>query len=309
MRKGGLEPPRREPLDPKSSASANSATFARKSDCADLWGLCQHHAGMSIDTATVSFAHKLADTAGEVIRPYFRQKIEISDKGLARGTVFDPVTAADKGAEQAMRAIIERDRPDDGILGEEFPEKKSENGFRWVLDPVDGTRAFITGRHEWGSLIALEENGLAVLGILDQPVLHERFIGVNGEAALIAENGRISLHVRSCADLSDAVVCATHPDAYFSITEGEAFRRVQRVARMSRFGGDCYLFGALALGFIDVIIETTFNRWDVAALIPIVEGAGGIITNWEGGSCAHGGQILAAGDVRVHNQAMKLLHM
>jgi histidinol-phosphatase len=309
MRKGGLEPPRREPLDPKSSASANSATFARKSDCADLRRLCQHHARMSIDTATVNFAHKLADTAGEVIRPYFRQKIEVSDKGLAKGMVFDPVTAADKGAEQAMRLIIEQDRPDDGILGEEFPEKNSANGLRWVLDPVDGTRAFITGRHEWGSLIALEENGLAVLGILDQPVLRERFIGVNGEAALISDNRRTSLHVRPCADLSDAVVCATHPDAYFSIAEGEAFRRVQRASRMSRFGGDCYLFGALALGFIDVIIETTFNRWDVAALIPIVEGAGGIITNWEGGSCAHGGQILAAGDARVHEQAMKLLSM
>src|SRR6516164_9629300 len=120
---------------------------------------------MSIDPHTISFAHKLADTAGEVIRPFFRQPIEVTDKGLARGSVFDPVTAADKGAEQAIRAIIERERPDDGILGEEFPEKRSTNGFRWVLDPVDGTRAFITGRHEWGSLIALEENGRAVLGI------------------------------------------------------------------------------------------------------------------------------------------------
>src|SRR5437762_4429557 len=118
MRKGGLEPPRREPLDPKSSASANSATFARKSDCADLWCLCQHHGEMRVDTATINFAHKLADTAGEVIRPYFRQQIEVTDKGLAKGSVFDPVTAADKGAEQAIRAIIERERPDDGILGE-----------------------------------------------------------------------------------------------------------------------------------------------------------------------------------------------
>jgi myo-inositol-1(or 4)-monophosphatase len=262
---------------------------------------------MTIDAATIRFANKLADTAGEVIRPYFRQHIEVTDKGLAKGSVFDPVTAADKGAEQAIRAIIERERPNDGILGEEFPEKRSVNGFRWVLDPVDGTRAFITGRHEWGSLIALEENGRAVLGILDQPVLRERFTGVNGETALVAGNQRTSLRVKSCADLSEAVLCATHPDAYFSPSEGEAFRRVQRAVRMTRFGGDCYLFGVLALGLIDVIVETNFNRWDVAALIPIVEGAGGIITNWQGGSCAHGGQILAAGDARLHEQAMKLL--
>jgi myo-inositol-1(or 4)-monophosphatase len=262
---------------------------------------------MSIDPSTITFAHKLADTAGEVIRPFFRRQIEVTDKGLARGSVFDPVTAADKGAEQAIRAVIERERPDDGILGEEFPEKRSANGFRWVLDPVDGTRAFITGRHEWGSLIALEENGRAVLGILDQPVLRERFIGVNGEAALMVENRRTRLQVRSCPDLSEAVLCATDPAAYFSPPEGEAFRRVRGAVRMTRFGGDCYLFAVLALGLIDLIVEANFNRWDVAALIPIIEDAGGTITNWEGGSCAHGGQILAAGDVRLHEQAMKLL--
>src|SRR5215831_3904428 len=117
---------------------------------------------MSVDTNTVAFAYKLADAAGDVIRPYFRQRLEVTDKGIAKGNVFDPVTAADKGAEEAIRAIIERERPDDGILGEEFGEKASANGLRWVVDPLDGTRAFITGRYEWGSLIALEENGNAV---------------------------------------------------------------------------------------------------------------------------------------------------
>jgi myo-inositol-1(or 4)-monophosphatase len=261
-----------------------------------------------IDDATIAFAHRLAETAGEVIRPFFRQRIDITDKGLAKGSVFDPVTAADKGAEEAIRAVIERERPRDGILGEEFPEKSSANGLRWVLDPVDGTRAFITGRHEWGSLIALEDNGRAVLGILDQPVLGERFIGVNGNAELRTSNTRTPLHVRSCARLSEAVLCATHPDQYFSPAERDALGRVKSQVRMTRFGGDCYLFGVLALGCIDVIIESTFNRWDVAALIPIVEGAGGIITNWQGGSCAHGGQILAAGDARIHEQVMNLLN-
>jgi histidinol phosphatase-like enzyme (inositol monophosphatase family) len=262
---------------------------------------------MSVDPILIAFAHKLADVSGEVIRPYFRRRIEITDKGLDKGLVFDPVTAADRSAEQSMRALIERDRPEDGILGEEFGARESSNGLTWILDPVDGTRAFITARHEWGSLIALERDGRAVLGILDQPVLRERFIGVDSRTELLAEQTRSSLHVRPCADISEAVVCATHPDAYFTPAEQEAFRRVQRAARMSRFGGDCYIFGPLASGFIDVIIESSFNRWDVAALIPIVEGAGGIITNWQGGSCAHGGQILAAGDPRVHAQAMKLL--
>jgi myo-inositol-1(or 4)-monophosphatase len=262
---------------------------------------------MPIASDLITFAHKLADTAGEVIRPYFRQRIEVTDKGLAKGTMFDPVTAADQNAEKAIRAIIERERPEDGILGEEFGEKASRNGFNWLLDPVDGTRAFITGRHEWASLIGLEENGRAVLGILDQPVLRERFVGVNGKAELLSGGTRMPLHVRLCADISQAVLCATHPEAYFTPAEREAFRRVQQTVRMTRFGGDCYIFGVLALGFIDLIVESSFHRWDVSALIPIVEGAGGIITNWQGGSCADGGQILAAGDPRVHAQAMKLI--
>ena len=255
----------------------------------------------------ITFAHRLADAAGEVIRPYFRQRIEVADKGLKKGTAFDPVTAADQNAEKAIRAIIERERPDDGILGEEFGEKPARNGFSWLLDPVDGTRAFITGRHEWASLIGLEENGRAQIGIIDQPVLRERFIGVNGKAELLSGGTRTTLRVRSCPDLSQAVLCATHPEAYFTPEERGAFRRVQETVRMTRFGGDCYIFGVLALGFIDLIVESSFHRWDVSALIPIVEGAGGMITNWQGGSCAAGGQILASGDPRVHAQAMKLL--
>jgi len=260
---------------------------------------------MLIDPDTIAFAHKLADAAGDVIRPYFRQPIPVTDKGAAKAQ-FDPVTIADKSAEEAMRAVIERERPGDGILGEEYGEKPSTNGLTWTLDPVDGTRAFITGRHEWGSLIALEKDGRAVLGILDQPVLRERFIGVNGEAELITNGVRSRLRTRSCADLSEAVLCATHPDV-FSDDEQAAFRRVQRATRMSRFGGDCYIFGALALGFVDLIVESTFHRWDVAALIPIVEGSGGVISDWQGNSCAHGGRILAAGDARIHAQAVKLL--
>jgi len=262
---------------------------------------------MTIDPATIAFAHRLADAAGEVIRPYFRQRIDIADKGAAKGAVFDPVTEADKGAERAIRAIIERERPADGILGEEYGEKAGTSGLRWVLDPVDGTRAFINGRHEWGSLIALEENGRAVLGIIDQPVLGERFIGVNKRASLFVRGIETDLRVRACASLDDAILCMTHPYAYFGKDERAAFRRVSSAVKMSRFGGDCYIFGLLAMGFADLIVESSFHRWDVAALIPVVEGAGGIITDWRGGDCSGGGQCIASGDKRVHDAALKLL--
>jgi histidinol phosphatase-like enzyme (inositol monophosphatase family) len=265
---------------------------------------------MTVSADTIAFAHRLADAAGEVIRPYFRQRIEVANKPmLINGQpVFDPVTEADKNAEKAIRAIIDRERPADGILGEEFGEKRGTNSLRWVLDPVDGTRAFINGRHEWGSLIALEDDLKPVLGVLDQPWLGERFVGANGAAQLHFQGAVTPLRVRQCETLSDAILCATHPDAYHQPGEWPAFRRVQKEARMTRWGGDCYIFAALALGFCDVIVETTFHRWDVAALIPLIEGAGGVITNWQGGSCAAGGQVLAAGDARIHEAALKLLN-
>jgi myo-inositol-1(or 4)-monophosphatase len=261
-----------------------------------------------IDAETIAFAHKLADAAGAVIRPYFRVRLDVDDKGAAKGSIFDPVTAADREAEHAIRAVIDRERPGDGILGEEFGEKEGTSGRRWVLDPVDGTRAFINGRHEWGSLIALEEGGRSVLGIVDQPVLGERFTGVNGTASL-RERGKIApLHVRECAGLEDAILCCTHPYAYFEAEERAAFRRVSSTVKMSRFGGDCYIFGLLAMGFCDVIVESHFHRWDVAALIPLIEGSGGIITDWKGGDPGAGGQCLASGDRRVHEAALKLLN-
>jgi myo-inositol-1(or 4)-monophosphatase len=260
---------------------------------------------MTVDEKLIAFANRLADASGAVIRPYFRQRIEVVHKPGMRA--FDPVTEADKGGERAIRAIIQRERPDDGILGEEYGETPGKNSLRWVLDPVDGTRAFITARHEWGSLIALEDNEVPVLGILDQPVLGERFIGVNGRSLLIEGEKRVALKVRECEVLKDAILCATDPSQYFSLDQQAAFARVKSQVRMTRYAGDCYLFAALALGFIDIIIEANFNRWDVAALIPLVEGAGGIITAWDGGDCRDGKTILACGDKRVHEEAIKLL--
>lgn len=260
---------------------------------------------MTVDEKLIAFANRLADASGAVIRPYFRQRIEVVHKPGMRA--FDPVTEADKGGERAIRAIIQRERPDDGILGEEYGETPGKNGLRWVLDPVDGTRAFITARHEWGSLIALEDNEVPVLGILDQPVLGERFIGVNGRSLLIEGEKRTPLKVRECEGLKDAILCATDPSQYFSHSQQAGFARVKAQVRMTRYAGDCYLFAALALGFIDIIIEANFNRWDVAALIPLVEGAGGLITSWDGDDCRDGKTILACGDKRVHEEAIKLL--
>ena len=259
---------------------------------------------MIVDAATIAFAHRLADASGAAIRPYFRQRIDVANK-LQAG--FDPVTEADKGGERAIRAILDAERPSDAILGEEYGEKSGTSGWRWVLDPVDGTRSFITGRHEWGSLIALEKDEVPVLGILDQPVLGERFIGVNGKSELHQRGQVTPLHVRACGGIGDAVLCATDPSAYMSGEQQAGFERVKAQARLTRYHGDCYIFAMLAMGFIDVIVEGVFHHWDVAALMPLVEGAGGIVSNWRGEPWRDGDALLAAGDARVHAQVIALL--
>ena len=234
-----------------------------------------------------------------MIRPYFRRRLDVDDKGAAKGQDFDPVTAADRGAEEALRAIIARERPNDAILGEEFGETPGTSGRRWVLDPVDGTRAFITGHHMWGTLIALEEGGKRVLGIIDQPVLRERYIGYPGTAEVITPEDTTPLKTRACASLAEAIVTTTHPWSYFSDGEEDGFVRVASAARMSRFGGDCYGYALLAAGYTDLVIESDLKPWDVAALVPVVENAGGIVTDWQGVpldtmSCNYA--IVAAGD-------------
>jgi histidinol phosphatase-like enzyme (inositol monophosphatase family) len=254
----------------------------------------------------IAFANALADAAGEVIRPYFRRKIEIVDKG-AGSAMFDPVTAADKRAEEAIRLLIGRERPADGILGEEFPEHEGTSGRIWVIDPVDGTRAFITGQTQWGTLIALNEAGAPTIGILDQPVLHERFIGTGDGAELRSPEGTAKLATRACAGLREAVLMTTHPWNYFDASEQVTFRRLAESCLLSRFGGDCYGYGLLAMGFVDLVVEARLKPWDIQALIPIVEGAGGVITDWRGGPCADGGRVVAAGDKRVHAAALKIL--
>jgi myo-inositol-1(or 4)-monophosphatase len=244
----------------------------------------------------VAFADRLADAAGEVIRPYFRKRIDVADKGN-RG-FYDPVTEADKRAEIAIRDMIAEAFPQDAILGEEFGETAGTSGFRWVLDPVDGTRAFIAGQPLWGTLIGLEWQGSPIAGVLDQPFLRERFIAADGVSPL---------RTRDCARLADAVICTTHPMLHFSAPERELYWRVERQCRLSRYGGDCYAYALVAMGFVDLVIETHLKRWDIAAIVPIITSAGGIITDWSGQPWRDGDNVIAAGDARVHAEAVKLL--
>jgi len=267
---------------------------------------------MSSDFAMrLAFAHRLADAAGDFIRPYFRKPIAVIDKQSR--AYLDPVTEADKGAEQVMRDMIAREFPNDAILGEEYGEKEGGTGFRWVLDPIDGTRAFITARHHWGTLIALEEKGVRALGIIDQPILRERYVGIEGSSAAIICETRSPIKVRPCSSLSEAVITTTHPFEYFTDVQEKSFERVAKSCRMSRYDGDCYGYALLASGFVDLIIEASLSPWDVAALIPVVEGAGGICTDWQGNpigalSNTQKTDFVAAGDARVHAEAIKRLN-
>jgi myo-inositol-1(or 4)-monophosphatase len=255
--------------------------------------------------ARLAFAHRLADAARAVIRPYFRRRIDVTDKGASG--FFDPVTDADKGAERVMRDMIANAYPADGIIGEEYGERSGDSGFVWVLDPVDGTRAFIAGQPLWGTLIALEHNGRPVIGILDQPFLDERFTGAHGVTELRNASSTERLKTRACPGLADAVITTTHPRLHFKDAERERYFDVEKRCRLSRYGGDCYGYALLAMGFVDLVIETDLKRWDIAPLIPIIEGAGGIVTNWEGYPRSEGGAVIAAGDARVHAEALKIL--
>ena len=252
-----------------------------------------------------AFAERLAQAAGEAILPHFRERIRVDDKGAAGA--FDPVTEADRAAERAMRALIEERYPQDGITGEEFPAKPSRNGLRWVLDPIDGTRAFIAGLPSWGVLIALNDGTRPVLGAIHQPYLRELFVGINGAGLRRASLNGAAIACRPCPRLADAVLSTTGLD-FLPDGDRTAFLRLADEVRMVRYGFDCYAYAVLALGFVDLVAESMLQPYDVQALIPLIEAAGGKITSWEGGDAQHGGRILAAGDPRLHAAATGVLH-
>lgn len=250
------------------------------------------------------FVDELADASGDAIRPFFRTSLSIDDKSNGRG--FDPVTAADRAAEAAMRALIRRNFPTHGVIGEEFNDERADAEYVWVLDPIDGTKSFISGMPAWGTLIGLMRLGDPVYGMMHQPFIRERFFGDGKTARYRGPGGERILATRSCAQLNDAVLYTTSP-LLMNAADRAAFASVEQATKLSRYGGDCYAYCMVAAGSIDLVIETEIKPHDIAALIPIITGAGGIVTTWEGERAEKGGRIVAAGDARVHAAAMELL--
>ncbi|MCW4462545.1 histidinol-phosphatase [Sphingomonas sp. BT-65] len=244
---------------------------------------------MPVSQADIDLAERLADAAGAAIRPYFR-----TEHGLEAKDDASPVTLADKEAEAAMRRLIIAERPMDGIVGEEEEERQGTSGRTWVLDPIDGTRSFIVGRPIFGTLIALLEDGWPVLGIIDQPVIGERWLGVTGRETLF--NGKPAI-ARTCRELSKALLATTSP-ALFSDDQLHAFEHVDAAVMSTVLGGDCYNYGLVASGHLDLVIEAGLKLHDFAALVPVVEGAGGRMCDWQGDPLHAGsnGEVIAAGD-------------
>ena len=259
----------------------------------------------SLDELT-AFLRAMLRRGGAAVLPHFRQPMSVDDKRDGQPG-YDPVTVADRESEQAMRTAIRRQYPGHGVLGEEYGFEPGTSGLTWVLDPIDGTRSFVAGMLHWGVVAGLYDGEKTVLGGVYQPVTDELFSG-DGRGAWCASNGNErDVSVRACAKLEDAVVCCTHPAMFNSPLESRAFHAVEERARMSRYGGDCYLYCLLAMGCIDLCVEASLKPYDIQGLIPVVRGAGGVITTWDGGAPEEGGRIVAAGDSRVHAQALELL--
>ena len=252
-----------------------------------------------------AFIGRLATASGETILPFFRTSLSIDNKSTAHD--FDPVTEADRAAEAVMRRLIKANFPQHGIVGEEFGSEREDAEYVWVLDPIDGTKSFISGMPVWGTLIALTRNGEPIYGVMHQPFIREQFSGDGRGARYRGPAGDRTLRVRPCASLGDAVLCTTSP-LLMKDADRKRFARVEKDVRLSRYGGDCYAYCVLAAGHVDLVIETELKPYDVLALIPIIEGAGGVITTWDNEPAHKGGRIIAAGDKRVHAQAMALLN-
>jgi myo-inositol-1(or 4)-monophosphatase len=253
----------------------------------------------------IEFACAVTARAGEAILPHFRSQVAAQDKGGALG--YDPVTVADEAAEAVIRAEIRRVFPDDGIFGEERGKETGRSGRTWIIDPIDGTKAFVTGQLHWGTLLALNDGSGPVVGVMHQPYAGETFVGSRLGSELRRGSSMKVLRCRPCSRIEDAVVCTTQPDYLIGPGERQAFDELAGRARLTRYGGDCYLFALLAAGLIDVVIESGLKPYDIQPMMPIVEAAGGIVTTWSGGRADDGGQVLAAGDARVHGAALDLL--
>ncbi len=253
----------------------------------------------------ITFITAAARESAAVILPYFRSQFTIDHKeGQGR---FDPVTEADRAGEQIIRKMIEQAYPQDAILGEEFGKKTGTSPYCWVLDPIDGTRSFISGIPLWGTLIALTFEGQAIIGAMNQPHIGELFIGSPQGSILLKDGQETPLKTRHCANINNALMGSTAPEIFSKTCDITAFERVKKAVKLIRFGGDCYLYAMVAAGQLDLVVETSLEAYDIAAMVPIVENAGGIITSWEGGPASEGGRVVAAGCRELHETAMELL--
>jgi inositol-phosphate phosphatase/L-galactose 1-phosphate phosphatase/histidinol-phosphatase len=248
----------------------------------------------------IELAERLADTVRPIVANYFRSNIKVQDKGN-----LTPVTIADRKAESAIREILQNEFPDHGILGEELGIQNLDAEFVWVIDPIDGTKSFITGKPLFGTLIALCKNGTPVLGVIDQPILKERWVGASGHPT--THNGVI-ISTRKCSHINDSWLSTTSPDMFKGAHE-IAFQLLAKRVKFALYGGDCYSYGLLASGFSDIICEATMQPYDYCALVPIVEGAGGQISDWSGKplNISSDGTVLASGDANVHQAAIEIL--
>jgi len=246
----------------------------------------------------LEFAYRTVVDAGAATLPHFRVPIAIDDKG--RGD-YDPVTAADRAAEDVIRAEIARAYPDHGVLGEEQGRVAGKSPYTWVIDPIDGTRSFILGQLHWATLIALSDGTRPILGVAHQPFVGETFVGMIDDTSEWRRGGeRRTLRTRACASIGEAIVATTDPRHFADARQRAAYAGATDGARLIRYGGDCYCYTQLAMGLVDVVVETGLQPYDVQALIPLVQAAGGRITDWQGGPCDGGGDVLACGDPALH---------
>lgn len=250
-------------------------------------------------------AAQLADAARVETLRFFRNPALHPDNKAETG--FDPVTEADRAAERAMRAILSERRPEDAILGEEYGHQPGSSGLTWVLDPIDGTRAFICGAPSWGVLIGVTDADGPIYGLIDQPYTQERFEGGLGRSRLIARGAETALGTRKNVALDQATLMSTFPEIG-SADDLAGFRRVADRVRLTRYGMDCYAYALLAAGHVDLVIEAGLQSYDVVAPIAVIQAAGGVVTDWQGGPAHHGGRVLAAATPALHAEALTLLN-
>jgi myo-inositol-1(or 4)-monophosphatase len=253
----------------------------------------------------LDFGLSLAINSGRIARKYFRSALTVSSKSEIS---FDPVTEADRKIEQFLSSNIKQTYPQHSIVGEEFGTQQG-NRYTWIIDPIDGTRGFITGTPMWGSLIGFMEESQPLMGIMHQPFIRETFYADNKNSWYKSGKTVRKITCRDTEQIDQAILFCTHPAMFSQKSDAEAFSRIESMARFSRFGSDCYGYCLLAAGFVDIVIEAGLQAFDIIPLIPVIESAGGVVSCWDGSSALDGGNIIAAANPKLHEKVLSLLNM